>query len=132
MAPITSLSFDNSFARLSPEFYEVVDPTPLPDLSLVAFNPDAAQLIELDPAMNAPGDLAAYLSGARRIPGAEPVAMLYAGHQFGVWVPELGDGRAFLLGEVKNRRGDRWDLHLKGGGPTRFAVLDTRHVILNS
>jgi hypothetical protein len=121
MAPITSLSFDNSFARLSPEFYEVVDPTPLPDLSLVAFNPDAAQLIDLDPAMNAPGDLAAYLSGARRVPGAEPVAMLYAGHQFGVWVPELGDGRAFLLGEVKNRRGDRWDLHLKGGGPTRFA-----------
>ena len=47
--------------------------------------------------------------------------MLYAGHQFGVWVPELGDGRAFLLGEVKNRRGDRWDLHLKGGGPTRFS-----------
>ena len=56
--------------------------------------------------------------GRRRIPGSEPVAMLYAGHQFGVWVPQLGDGRALLLGEVRNRRGQKWDLHLKGGGPT--------------
>lgn len=121
MPPISSLTFDNSYARLAPEFYEVVDPTPLPDLTLVALNPDAAQLIDLDPALTPRADLALYLSGARRIPGAEPLAMLYAGHQFGVWVPELGDGRAVLLGEVRNRRGDRWDLHLKGAGPTRFA-----------
>ena len=47
--------------------------------------------------------------------------MLYAGHQFGVWVPQLGDGRAVLLGEVRSARGEKWDLHLKGGGPTRFA-----------
>ncbi len=121
MPPISSLTFDNTYARLAPEFYEVVDPTPLPDLMLVALNPDAAALIDLDPALTTRNDLAAYLSGARRLPGAEPVAMLYAGHQFGTWVPQLGDGRAFLLGEVRNRRGDRWDLHLKGGGPTRFA-----------
>lgn len=121
MPSISSLSFDNTYARLSPEFYEVVDPTPLPELALAAFNPDAAPLIDLDPALATREDLASYLSGARRLPGAEPVAMLYAGHQFGVWVPELGDGRAFLLGEVKNRRGDRWDLHLKGGGPTRYS-----------
>lgn len=121
MPPITSLAFDNTYARLAPDFYEVVDPTPLPDPVLVALNPDAAQLIELDPAPTTSADLACYLSGGRRIPGAEPVAMLYAGHQFGVWVPQLGDGRAFLLGEVRNRRGAKWDLHLKGGGPTRFA-----------
>jgi len=121
MPSLSSLSFDNTYARLSPEFYEVVDPTPLPDLVLAALNPDAAQLIDLDPALVTREDLASYFSGARRLPGAEPVAMLYAGHQFGVWVPELGDGRAFLLGEVKNRRGDRWDLHLKGGGPTRYS-----------
>src|SRR6185295_9043041 len=65
MAPISSLSFDNSYARLSPEFYEVVDPTPLPDLTLIAFNPDAAQLIELDPAITTRDDLASYFSGAR-------------------------------------------------------------------
>jgi uncharacterized protein YdiU (UPF0061 family) len=126
---ISSLAFDNSYARLSPEFYEVVDPTPLPGLSLVAFNPDAAQLIDLDAAVTTSSDLASYLSGARRVPGAEPVAMLYAGHQFGVWVPQLGDGRAFLLGEVKNRRGDRWDLHLKGwraDAVSRAAVTDGR------
>lgn len=121
MPPISSLAFDNTYARLAPDFYEVVDPTPLPELMLVALNPDAAALIDLDPALTTRNDLAAYLSGARRLPGAEPVAMLYAGHQFGTWVPQLGDGRAFLLGEIKNRRGDRWDLHLKGGGPTRFA-----------
>ncbi|HEX9894726.1 MAG TPA: YdiU family protein, partial [Gemmatimonadales bacterium] len=121
MPPITSLSFDNTYAHLPPELYEVVDPTPLPDPVLVALNPDAAQLIELDPAVSTATDLASYLSGARRLPGAEPLAMLYAGHQFGVWVPQLGDGRAFLLGEVCNRRGGKWDLHLKGGGPTRFA-----------
>ena len=55
---ISSLSFDNSYARLSPEFYEVVDPTPLPGLSLVAFNPDAAQLIDLDAAVTTSSDLA--------------------------------------------------------------------------
>jgi uncharacterized protein YdiU (UPF0061 family) len=121
MPAITALTFENTYAQLPPDFYEVIEPTPLLNPALVALNPDAAALIDLDPAPTTPQDLAAYLSGARRIPGAEPVAMLYAGHQFGVWVPELGDGRAFLLGEVRNRRGEKWDLHLKGGGPTRYA-----------
>ena len=49
---------------------------------------------------------------------SKPLAMLYAGHQFGRYVPQLGDGRAILLGEVRNGRGEKWDLHLKGGGPT--------------
>ncbi|PYP40389.1 MAG: YdiU family protein, partial [Gemmatimonadetes bacterium] len=62
-----------------------------------------------------------YLSGAKLLPGAEPIAQAYAGHQFGVWVPRLGDGRAFLLGEVRSARGESWDLHLKGGGQTRFS-----------
>jgi len=118
---ITALVFDNTYAQLPPDFYEVIDPSPLPDPYLVALNPDAAALIDFDPALATKSDLARYLSGGRRLPGSEPIAMLYAGHQFGVWVPELGDGRAFLLGEVRNRRGEKWDLHLKGGGPTRFA-----------
>ncbi|HET9275986.1 MAG TPA: YdiU family protein [Gemmatimonadales bacterium] len=121
MRRLDALAFDNSYARLHPAFYEVIDPTPLPDPYLVAFNPDAAALIDLDPAESANPDLAACLTGGRRIPGSEPVAQVYAGHQFGVWVPRLGDGRAFLLGEVRNARGERWDLHLKGGGTTRFS-----------
>ena len=121
MASLTSLRFDNSYARLHPAFYEVVDPTPLPEPYLVAYNPDAAALLDLDPAAPADPALPLYLSGAKRIPGAEPIAQAYAGHQFGAWVPRLGDGRAFLLGEVRNARGESWDLHLKGGGQTRFS-----------
>jgi hypothetical protein len=132
MASVTGLQFDNSYARLPPELYEVVDPTPLDSPFLVALNPDAATLIDLDSTRSTADELAAYLSGARRIPGAEPIAMLYAGHQFGVWVPQLGDGRAILLGEVVNERGDRWDLHLKGSGQTRFARGGDGRAVLRS
>src|SRR5678816_526918 len=58
--------------------------------------------------------------------------MLYAGHQFGVWVPQLGDGRAILLGEVVNDRGERWDLHLKGAGQTRFSRMGDGRAVLRS
>lgn len=131
MRHLTDLPFDNSYARLAPAFYEVVDPTPLPDPYLVAFNPDAAALLDLDPDQAGHPEAPLYLSGARRIPGAEPIAEGYAGHQFGVWVPELGDGRAFLLGEV--RHGDAsWDLHLKGGGRTRYSRFGDGRAVLRS
>jgi protein adenylyltransferase len=132
MRPLIGLAFDNSYARLHPGFYEVVDPTPLPDPGLVAFNPDAAALIDLDPAECRSPDAASYLSGGLRIPGAEPIAQAYAGHQFGVWVPQLGDGRAFLLGEARNARGESWDLHLKGGGQTRWSRHGDGRSVLRS
>jgi uncharacterized protein YdiU (UPF0061 family) len=132
VATFDRLVFDNSYARLSPAFYEAVDPTPLPDPRLVAFNPDAAALIDLDPAEAEHPEAAGYLSGGLRIPGAEPIAQLYAGHQFGVWVPQLGDGRAFLLGEARNDRGETWDLHLKGGGRTRFSRFGDGRSVLRS
>jgi uncharacterized protein YdiU (UPF0061 family) len=128
---LEDLPFANSYARLSPAFHEVVDPTPLPDPYLVAFNPDAAALLDLDPAVIDDPNLPLYLSGSKRIPGAEPIAEAYAGHQFGVWVPQLGDGRAFLLGQVRN--GDAsWDLHLKGGGRTRFSRFGDGRAVLRS
>ncbi len=130
MPPITALRFDNSYARLPPDFHEVIDPVPLPDPHLVAFNPDAARLLDLE--ADDPEALVPWLAGNRRIPGAEPLAMLYAGHQFGVWVPQLGDGRAILLGEVRNDRGQSWDLHLKGAGPTRFARGGDGRAVLRS
>ena len=132
MRSITALDFDNVFARLPPAFYQVVDPTPLPDPHVVALNPDAAALIDLDLEGVPREALAAYLAGNHRIPGAEPLAMLYAGHQFGVWVPQLGDGRAILLGQVRNARGERWDLHLKGAGPTRFSRMGDGRAVLRS
>ena len=132
MRSFTDLDFDNSFARLNPAFYQVVDPTPLSDPHLVAFNPDAAGLIDLDPAAARDPDAARYLSGGLRLPGAEPVAALYAGHQFGVWVPQLGDGRAILLGEARNSRGERWDLQLKGSGQTKFSRMGDGRAVLRS
>jgi uncharacterized protein YdiU (UPF0061 family) len=121
MRRITDLAFENSYARLHPAFYDVVNPTSLPEPYLVAWSPAAATLLDLDPNEGANPDISAYLSGERRLPGSEPIAQVYAGHQFGVWVPRLGDGRAFLLGEVRNGRGESWDLHLKGGGRTAFS-----------
>ncbi len=132
MADLDTLVFDNSYARLPPAFYQVVDPTPLPDPYLVAFNPEAAALLDLLPERIDLGELTLILSGNRRIPGSEPIAEAYAGHQFGVWVPELGDGRAFLLGQTPNARGQRWDLHLKGAGRTRFSRFGDGRSVLRS
>ena len=132
MPALTALRFDNTFARLHPSLYQVVDPTPLADPYLIAFNADVAGLIDLDPAAAADPDAPIYLSGGRRLAGSEPLAMLYAGHQFGVWVPQLGDGRAILLGQVRSATGRLWDLHLKGGGPTRFSRMGDGRAVLRS
>lgn len=132
MASFETLRFDNRYARLHPSLFEVVDPTPLSNPRLVAFNRDAAALIDLDSIAVDDPLAASYLSGAKRLPGAEPLAMLYAGHQFGVWVPQLGDGRAILLGQVTNLRGETWDLHLKGAGPTRYSRFGDGRAVLRS
>lgn len=130
MKRITELDFDNTYRRLPGDFYDAVSPTPLINPRLVSFNPDAAGLIDLGPEEANNPDLPLYLSGGKGIPGSEPLAMYYTGHQFGVYNPDIGDGRAILLGEVKNRRGGKWDLHLKGAGRTAYArVFDGRAVL---
>jgi uncharacterized protein YdiU (UPF0061 family) len=132
MARFAELRFDNSFARLPPPFLDVVDPTPLTSPVLVAFNPRAAETIGLDAGEARDPDFLRYMAGHGRAPGTEPVAAIYAGHQFGVWVPQLGDGRAILLGEVVNDRNERWDLQLKGAGPTRFSRMGDGRSVLRS
>lgn len=130
MKRITELDFDNTYSRLPGDFYDAVRPTPFENPRLVCFNPDAAALIDLDPGEVNNPELALYLSGGKAIPGSEPLAMYYTGHQFGVYNPDIGDGRAILLGEVRNARGGKWDLHLKGAGRTRYArVFDGRAVL---
>lgn len=121
MRKLEELQFNNTYARLPPVFHSAIAPIPLPDPYLVSFNPAAAELIDLDPREAERPEFVEYFSGNRSLPGAEPLAMLYAGHQFGSYVPQLGDGRAILLGEVKNSRGAKWDLHLKGAGPTAYS-----------
>ena len=119
--PLPSIPFDNSYARLPDAFFSRVAPTPVASPSLLRLNDALARELGLDPdALRAPGGVAT-LAGNAVPDGADPLAMAYAGHQFGHWVPQLGDGRAILLGEVVDRDGTRRDLQLKGAGRTPFS-----------
>ena len=132
MAQLESLNFDNSYLRLPGSFYQRVEPTPLRDPHLISFNPAVAKLLDLDPCGVKPAQIADYFSGNALLPGSEPLAMKYTGHQFGVYNPELGDGRGLLLGEVVNKKGERWDLHLKGAGKTAFSRFGDGRAVLRS
>ena len=101
MAKLDELRFDNTYARLPPAFYSKLAPTPLAGPHLVSFNPAAAELIGLDASEAARPEFVEAFGGKSLRRGAEPLAILYAGHQFGTCVPQLGDGRALLLGEVR-------------------------------
>ena len=129
---LEELTFDNSYARLSEPFYARVEPTPLPNPQLVSFNPDAAALLDLDPDQAKRPEFAGVFGGQLLVPGSEPIAMLYSGHQFGIYAGQLGDGRAILLGEVRNGRGEKWDLHLKGAGQTPFSRDGDGRAVLRS
>ncbi|MFN3751502.1 MAG: protein adenylyltransferase SelO [Thiobacillus sp.] len=132
MASLESLVFDNGFARLPESFYARVCPTPVPDPYLVAWSPEAASLLDLDPGeMNRP-ELIETLAGNRLLPGMDAIAARYAGHQFGHYVPQLGDGRAILLGEVKNAAGAGWEMQLKGAGRTPFSRGGDGRAVLRS
>lgn len=132
MYKLDQLHFENTFARLPDSFHSRLKPTPLPDPYLVSFNANAAKLIELDSAEISRIDFAEHFSGNRLPPNAEPLAMLYAGHQFGQFVPQLGDGRAILLGEIRNRAGELWDVQLKGAGITPYSRQGDGRAVLRS
>ena len=130
---LESLTFDNTYARLSEAFYAKLHPTPFSEPPhLISFNPAAAELIDLDPDEAKRPEFAAVFGGSMLIPGMEPLAMLYSGHQFGVYVPQLGDGRAILLGEARNEQREKWDLHLKGAGLTPFSREGDGRAVLRS
>ena len=124
--------FDNRFARLPPAFYRKVQPTPLAAPYRVSICDNAAALLDLDPAETRSERFLNLLAGNRVPPGAEPLAMLYAGHQFGTFVPQLGDGRAILLGEIVNAKRERWTLQLKGAGETPFSRTADGRAVLRS
>ena len=115
--------FDNSYARLPDRFFERLAPKPVPAPKLIRVNHDLANQLGLDPQKLVSSDGVATLAGNRIAEGSEPIAMAYAGHQFGGWSPQLGDGRAMLLGEVIDRDGVRRDIQLKGSGPTSFSRM---------
>jgi len=115
------IAFDNSYTRLPEHFYARLDPAPVAAPRLVRLNVALAKDLGLDPAELASPQGVAMLAGNHVPAGAAPAALAYAGHQFGHFVPRLGDGRANLLGEVVGRDGVRRDIQLKGSGPTPFS-----------
>jgi uncharacterized protein YdiU (UPF0061 family) len=113
--------FDNSFARELEGFYVPWQPAVPPAPALLRLNADLARELGLDVAeLRSPQGLAV-LAGATVPDGAQPIAQAYAGHQFGGYSPQLGDGRALLLGELIDRNGARRDIAFKGSGRTPFS-----------
>ncbi|KQO56603.1 hypothetical protein ASF22_08580 [Methylobacterium sp. Leaf87] len=118
---MTAIPFDNSYVRLPDRFFARRAPTPVAAPRLIHLNRALAANLGIDPDWLAGPDGVAMLAGNSVPEGAAPIATAYAGHQFGNFVPQLGDGRAVLLGEVVDRDGRRRDIQLKGAGPTPFS-----------
>ena len=114
-------NFANTYARLPERFFAKVNPTPVAAPKLISLNVDLATQLGLDPETLTSPEALEIFAGNRAAHGSEPLALAYAGHQFGYFVPQLGDGRANLLGEVVSRDGQRVDVQLKGSGPTPFS-----------
>lgn len=121
MNQLPEFQFDNSYARLSDKLFTRQQPTPVSKPSLIKINTALAEQLNLSAAALASDEGLAVLAGNTLPVGADPIAMAYAGHQFGNWVPQLGDGRAILLGEVVDKHGTRFDIQLKGAGPTPYS-----------
>ena len=114
------IAFDNSYAQLPAALFERIRPTPVKAPTLITVNTELALSLGLDAKWLASDEGIAMLSGNEVVEGSDPLAMAYAGHQFGQWVPQLGDGRAVLLGEIVHDN-QRYDLQLKGAGRTPFS-----------
>ncbi|MGY2043988.1 protein adenylyltransferase SelO [Pseudomonas pergaminensis] len=132
MKALDELTFDNRFAHLGDAFSTHVLPEPLDAPRLVVASTAAMALLDLDPAIAETPVFAELFGGHKLWAEAEPRAMVYSGHQFGGYTPQLGDGRGLLLGEVYNEAGEHWDLHLKGAGMTPYSRMGDGRAVLRS
>ncbi|MDY0073605.1 MAG: YdiU family protein, partial [Thauera sp.] len=140
------LNFDNRFVRELPAdalrtrevrqvhgaAYSLVEPTPVRAPHLLAWSPEAAALLDLSEQDVLSNEFVDAFAGNRLLAGMEPFAACYGGHQFGHWAGQLGDGRAISLGEAINLRGERWELQLKGAGPTPYSRRADGRAVLRS
>jgi uncharacterized protein YdiU (UPF0061 family) len=134
-APLGSLErlrLSDGYAALGPTFVERLDPTPLPEPYLIAYNEDVGALLGLDPAQAKRPEFLRLAAGCARFGAVEPFAAVYAGHQFGSFVSQLGDGRAITLGEVETADGSPLEWQIKGGGPTAFSRFGDGRAVLRS
>jgi len=144
---LASLRFDNAFVRELPgdaetgsrrrqvygALYSRVDPEPVAAPRLLAYSAEVAALLGISDDEVRSSRFAEVFAGNARVEGMEPYAANYGGHQFGSWAGQLGDGRAITLGETINAAGERWELQLKGAGPTPYArTADGRAVLRSS
>ena len=118
---MTKIAFNNSYVALGDDFSVKTNPTPVPHPELIKFNEDFAEELGLADAGLDSIEGTSFFAGNLILEGSEPLAMVYAGHQFGGFNPQLGDGRALQLGEVISASGVRFDIQLKGSGPTPFS-----------
>ncbi|PIE57394.1 MAG: hypothetical protein CSA33_08425 [Desulfobulbus propionicus] len=117
----STLGFHNSYAKLPRHFYQQCFPTPVAAPHVITYNQKLAYDLDIDLSHLSPQQLTDLFSGNTVSSDSQPLAMVYAGHQFGYFVPQLGDGRAILLGEKRGRDGNRYDIQLKGAGRTAFS-----------
>ncbi len=118
---MTTIAFDNSYTQLPDRFYSRLNPTPVEAPGPIRVNGELAKLLGIDPLWLASAEGTQVIAGNALAQGSEPMAAVYAGHQFGSYNPQLGDGRALLLGEVIGTDGQRYDIQLKGSGPTPYS-----------
>ena len=127
---------DNRRRQVHGACWSRVEPTAVAAPRLLAYSPEVAALLDLPTAVppepTFADELALVFGGNQLLPGMNPYAACYGGHQFGNWAGQLGDGRAINLGEVINRAGERWELQLKGAGPTPYARRADGRAVLRS
>ncbi len=121
--------FDNSFSRLPPFLFERVEPTPIKNPKLIHIIPEMKEKLGLGLSDD---DIMRWLNGELRLPGEQRIATRYAGHQFGVWAGQLGDGRAISLGEIKTAKHERLEIQTKGSGLTPFSRMGDGKAVIRS
>jgi uncharacterized protein YdiU (UPF0061 family) len=128
----TAGRMEEQYARLGDGFFTHLPAGRIEAPRLVHFNRAAARLIDLDPAVLSDPRFVQVLAGHLPLAGFAPLAMVYSGHQFGVWAGQLGDGRALLIGQIRNRDGALWDLQLKGAGRTPYSRFADGRAVMRS
>ncbi len=115
------ISFQNTYISLPEKLFRHTEPTPVKQPDLISINNDLAKYLGIDlDWLHSPNGIE-ILAGNHIVDGSEPISAAYAGHQFGVYNPQLGDGRAILLGEILSEQGERFDMQLKGSGRTIYS-----------
>ncbi|MGZ5921919.1 MAG: protein adenylyltransferase SelO [Rhizomicrobium sp.] len=127
------LKLENHYARLPGEFYTRMPAERVGEiLTLLHANPKAAALIDLAPSAFTDPDFVPVFSGHKPLGDFQPLAMVYSGHQFGAWAGQLGDGRALLIGQARNAKGELWDVQLKGAGVTPYSRFGDGRAVMRS